>query len=69
MTGRARWAGTPVPVGVDAGGSKAVPAGVKDSLVQPLGLTVEERGHLVDFLKSLTGKPVAPHLLKDTSAP
>lgn len=40
---------------------------VTDPLVKPLGLTVEEQGDLVEFMKSLTGAPVPPALLMDTS--
>ncbi len=49
----------------DAGGSVTTEAG----LLQPLGLTAEEKADLLAFLNALTGEGVAPALLTDTSAP
>jgi len=50
-------------VGGDADGF----AGVKDSFMVPLNLTDAEQADLVEFMKSLTGEPLDPALLKDTS--
>jgi cytochrome c peroxidase len=52
----------------DRGGDEPA-AGTKDPLMKPLGLTVNEKAALVAFLQTLTGTPVAPVLLQDTSAP
>jgi cytochrome c peroxidase len=49
------------------GGEPAV--GTKDTAMKALGLTAGEKADLVSFLKALTGAPVAPGLVQDTSAP
>jgi cytochrome c peroxidase len=51
----------------DAGGGTPV-TGTKDSMMVPLGLTDGEKADLVAFLRTLTGAPVDPTLLMDTSA-
>lgn len=51
------------------GGEEAGFSGTKDPLMKPLNLTAGEVSDLVEFLKSLTGEPVAPELSRDTSAP
>lgn len=42
-------------------------AGTKSPAIVPLGLTPAQKADLVAFLKSLTGEPVPPDLLEDTS--
>lgn len=51
----------------DAGGGTPV-VGTKDSMIVPLGLTADEKADLVAFLRTLTGAPVPPQFLADTSA-
>jgi cytochrome c peroxidase len=41
----------------------------KDPLMKKLGLTAQEKSDLVEFLKTLTGDPIAADLTADTSAP
>jgi cytochrome c peroxidase len=50
-------------------GGEAPSAGTKSALMTPLGLTAAEKADLVAFLKTLTGKPLPPALLEDTSRP
>ncbi len=50
----------------DAGGGMVTDV-VTDPLMKPLGLTVQEKTDLVEFMKSLTGAPVPAPLLMDTS--
>jgi cytochrome c peroxidase len=52
----------------DAGGATTA-AGTKDARIKPLGLSVRERADLAAFLRALSGDPVPPALLADTSAP
>lgn len=49
------------------GGDTAGYAGARDPLIQPLNLSEAEIDDLVAFLDSLTGDPVPPELLQDTS--
>lgn len=51
----------------DDGGGEVVDGGVRDGLLQPLGLTADEQADLVAFLRSLEGAPVDAALLVDTS--
>jgi cytochrome c peroxidase len=52
----------------DAGGGDPGTTGiVKDALVQPLGLSAQDRADLAAFLGALVGDPVPAHLLADTS--
>jgi len=50
----------------DKGGGTPV-SGTKDPLLVPLGLTKEEKADLIEFLKSLSGAPIAPELLQEPS--
>ncbi|MDX2015729.1 MAG: cytochrome c peroxidase [Myxococcaceae bacterium] len=50
----------------DVGGG-ATDGGVKDPLLQPLGLSSQEKADLVSFLRALDGDPVDPALNVDTS--
>lgn len=50
----------------DVGGG-ALDGGVKDPLLQPLGLTAAEKADLLAFLRTLDGAPVDPALNMDTS--
>jgi cytochrome c peroxidase len=52
----------------DVGGLTPV-AGTKDPLMVRLFLSDSEKADLVEFLKALTGEPIAPALLVDTSTP
>jgi len=52
----------------DWGGGHSA-TGTKDPRIQPLDLSDEDEDDLVAFLETLTGDPVDPALLVDTSAP
>ena len=52
----------------DAGGGATPPAGTRDPMIVPLGLTSAEKADLVAFLRTLTGQAVPGGLLTDTSA-
>lgn len=47
------------------GGAMSGYKGVKDDILKPLNLTEGEKSDLVEFLKTLTGAPVADDLLRD----
>ena len=47
----------------DAGGTTNEFAGRKAIKIEPLHLSEQEKGDLVEFLKTLTGEPPPPHLL------
>jgi cytochrome c peroxidase len=49
------------------GGDVGTTGIVKDPTIQPLGLSTQDSADLVEFLKTLTGKPIAAQLLVDTS--
>jgi len=50
----------------DAGGGMVLDV-VTDSAIKPLGLTMQEKTDLVEFMKSLTGAAIPAPLLMDTS--
>jgi cytochrome c peroxidase len=52
----------------DGGGPEGSYPGVKDERLVPLNLSESESDDLVEFLRSLTGQPVAVELTKGTSA-
>jgi cytochrome c peroxidase len=52
----------------NVGGGATPVTGTRDSMIVPLGLTAGEKADLVVFLGTLTGEPVRPALLVDTSA-
>lgn len=41
--------------------------GVKDENIRPLNLSEQEKLDLIEFLKTLTGEPLPPSLMQDTS--
>jgi cytochrome c peroxidase len=51
------------------GGDASTFSGTKDPLIVPLNLTSDEQAAIVEFLKTLTGDPVAANLTQNTSSP
>ena len=52
----------------NVGGDPSGFSGSRDRLVRPLGLTAAEEHQLVEFLRTLTGRPIPPSLTCDASA-